>query len=1360
MADQPASGSSTRSDPGLRPATGTLADPTPSPAPTVAPEPSADGAPRRLGRYEVQGEVGRGGMGCVLRARDPDLNRELALKLLLEEHHGSPDVERRFLEEAQVGGQLQHPGVVPVHELGRSADGRPFFTMKLVRGDTLAALLAQRRGPADELPRYLGIFEQVCQTVAYAHAHGVLHRDLKPANVMVGAFGEVQVMDWGLAKVIGPAGADEAGPGGLSTVGAVQTGRSGPEEGSRAGTVLGTPAYMAPEQARGEVRLLDRRTDVFGLGAILCEILTGQPPYAPGSGSALLRAAEADLADALSRLDGCGADAELLGLARACLAPAREARPADAGAVAARAAAYREGVQQRLRQAELDRATAQAKAAEARKRQRLTVALAAAVVLALSLAGGGAWYVRQQQVQRQAEQAAEVRAALDDAERRQDDLNPELAWAALVRAEARLAGGDAEALRPRAQLVRGELERRRKDRRMRGKLDEARLRRALPGRSDKSLFDNEGADRVYAEAFRWYGVDVERLNPAEAAAQLRGSALAADLLDALDDWARAAAALDRGRERRLRAAADGLDGDGWRRRLRRAVAARDAAEIGRLAGATPEGLSASAVVLLADALKVAHDPAQGLGALRAAQLRRPDDFWLTFELAHACYHAGPETREEALRYYTAALALRPANPVCYGVLSGALYQLHRLPEAEAACREALRLQPDDPGYHLGLGDVLAARGKPAEAETAYRAALRLQPNVPETHVDLGHALKAQNQLPEAVAEYREALRLRPDDAGTHNDLGNALQDLGKPAEAEAAYRTALRLQPDFPEAHNNLGSTLAALGKLPEAVAEFREAVRLHPDFPEFSCNLGAALRAQGKPAEAEAAFREALRLRPDDAQIHFNLGAALQDLGKSAEAEAAYRAALRLQSDHPQAHFGLGLALAKQNQLPAAAAEFREALRLKPDLPEAHTNLGNVLQLQGKLAEAVAEFKEALRLKSDFPQAHYNLGYALAAQNKPSEAAAEFREASRLKPDYAEAHHNLGLALAAQNQLPEAVAAFREALRLKPDFPEAHFGLGLALTEQNKPSEAAAAFREALRLRPDYAEARFGLGVALNAQDKPAEAEAAFREALRLRRDLPDAHYHLGVALHAQGKLAEAVADYKEALRLQPDDPRAYFNLGAALRGQGQFAESLRAFRRGHELSAKLPGRRPPSGYWVFQAERLVELDEQLPALLRGDAAPRDAAERLELARLCSLKRWHAASARFYADAFAARPKLADDTEASHRYNAACAAALAGCGRGEDAAGLPDKARQGLRRQARAWLDAERLGLADLLKRGKPEIDAAVRQRLRHWEEDADLAGVRDRDALEKLPEAERDPWQRLWSDVAALRKPTPEPR
>jgi hypothetical protein len=369
--------------------------PTPVERPHVSvPAGTQDGLDLR--NYELLDQLGKGGMGEVYRCCDPSLGRDLAIKVMRPQC-GGPAAERRFLREARITGSLQHPGIVPVHNLGQLPDGRLYYTMKLVRGQTLKDRLAD--GPAtlaERLTELLAIFEKVCQAIAYAHSKGVIHRDLKPANIMIGRFGEVQVMDWGLAKLLSPQGiaapsTEPAEAGGTVIRTEVE---GGPADLSCEGAPMGTPQYMPPEQAGGDLELMDERADVFALGAILCVLLTGQPPYLQGDArEALRRAKRADLAEALSRLDGCGADAELVALCEECLAPKRGGRPRDAGVVAERVAAYQKGVQERLRRAELERAAAQVKAAEERKRRRVTVALAAAVLLLLVGSGAGAlWW--------------------------------------------------------------------------------------------------------------------------------------------------------------------------------------------------------------------------------------------------------------------------------------------------------------------------------------------------------------------------------------------------------------------------------------------------------------------------------------------------------------------------------------------------------------------------------------------------------------------------------------------------------------------------------------------------------------------------------------------------------------------------------------------------------------------------------------------------------------------------------------------------------------------------------------------------------------------------------------------------------
>ncbi|MEJ7593393.1 MAG: serine/threonine-protein kinase, partial [Planctomycetaceae bacterium] len=342
--------------------------------------------------YRVLHEIARGGMGRVLAAHDMILDRDVALKVLLP--GASAD---RFIRESKITARLPHPGIPPVHALGTLADGSPFLAMKLIVGQTLAAELKTANQP-----RLLQMFAQVCQAVGFAHSRGVIHRDLKPANVMVGAFGEVQVMDWGLARDLPhgnwpensspPAAVISADQFELPTI--IQAAES-TDDRTQAGAVMGTPAYMAPEQARGEE--VDTRADVFALGGILCALLTGQPPFVGKSSVEVIqRAAAGNLADANARLDACGADAELVTLCRQCLNQNSMDRPADGQKVADALTSYLNGVQERLQVAERERAVTKAREVEQRKRRRAQLALAAALLVVFLGFAAFAWWQNEQ----------------------------------------------------------------------------------------------------------------------------------------------------------------------------------------------------------------------------------------------------------------------------------------------------------------------------------------------------------------------------------------------------------------------------------------------------------------------------------------------------------------------------------------------------------------------------------------------------------------------------------------------------------------------------------------------------------------------------------------------------------------------------------------------------------------------------------------------------------------------------------------------------------------------------------------------------------------------------------------------------
>jgi tetratricopeptide (TPR) repeat protein len=541
------------------------------------------------------------------------------------------------------------------------------------------------------------------------------------------------------------------------------------------------------------------------------------------------------------------------------------------------------------------------------------------------------------------------------------------------------------------------------------------------------------------------------------------------------------------------------------------------------------------------------------------------------------------------------------------------------------------------------------------------------------------------------------------------------------------------------------------------ALRLLRQAQEQHPD--DFWANHYLAWYLQhSRPARLEEVVRYysiAVALRPQSPGARLNLGKALSDKGDRDGAIAQSRAAIHLKADYAAAHNNVGVALQDKDRLDEAIAEYRGALRLNPDCPAAHNNLGIALQDQGRLDEAIAELREALRLNPDYPEAHNNLGIALANKGLLDEAIAEYREALRFEKDSPESHNNLGIALQAKGRLDEAIAEYRAALRLNPDCPAAHRNLGNALLDKGRLDEAIPECREALRLKPDYSEAHNNLGIALQAKGRLDEAIAEYREALRLKKDYPEAHNNLGVALKHKGLLDEAIAEYREALRLKPDYPAAHCNLGKALLRQGRFKDAANSIRRGHELGSRSPGWRYPSAQWLRQAEQLAELNDRLPAVLEGTDQPKDAAERVGFAQLCQEHRKrYAAAARFFEEAFASQPALADDPASGRRYNAACAAALAGCGQGQDAASLEDQERARLRQQALDWLHADLGAWRKLLDKDPDKARPAVAQQMQHWLVDPDFAGVRGEAALGKLPEAERREWQKLWEEVEALKR------
>jgi superkiller protein 3 len=1366
-----------------------------------------------LGDFRIVREVGRGGMGIVYEAEQISLGRRVALKVLPFAATMDPRHLQRFHNEARAAACLHHPHIVPVHFVGCER-GVHFYAMQLIDGRSLAALLADLRKAAqlgaeaeagDEqrttlyalavvstarlasvstertaqgreyYRRVAELGVQAAQALDYAHERGVIHRDVKPANLLLDGHGDLWITDFGLAH--------------LQNAEASLT---------MSGDLVGTLRYMSPEQALAQRVVIDHRTDVYSLGATLYELLTLEPAFTGSDRQELLRqiAFEEPLAPR-KRERSIPAELETIVL------KAVEKNPADRYATAQELADDLE----RFLKDEPIRARRprllQRGRKWARRHRPLVWSAAVCSLVALTLTGASLGFLAGERAERRGK-AAE---ALDEAGQALAEGNEPGARTAAERAAGLLTGGGDPRLQQRLQQVKADLF-------MLAKLEFARLQQAevKDGRFDSERADPLYAEAF--RQYNLPVLELEPAEAARRIADsaIREQLLAAlvNWADVHPDLARsnqlvALVRLADDDPWRTQVLFPALDKKDWPRiaRLARQPEAlnQPPARLVLLAGILARTDRPAAVKFLRRAqqrhpddfwinhslawhLKRMEPPhlEEAIGFYRVAVALRPHSPGALYNLAQALRAQGQLADAEI--QYREAIRLKPDYAEAHNQLGSLLCDDKRdYDGALAAFRAVLRLKPDDAKYLTNLGNALRGKGKVDEAIKCSKRAIALDPRYAPAHIGLGSALMDKGEVEGAIACYKKAIALDPKYATAHHNLGNALGDKGKVEEAIACYRRVIVLDPKYARAHNNLGTALHGKGQVDEAIACYRQAIALDPKHAPAHGNLGSALAAKGKMDEAIACHRKAIEIDPKDAKVHYNLGnalyakrkvdeaiasyrkaididpkdaaahnnlgTALADKGKVEEAIACYRQAIALDPKYAQAHTNLGIALHTREKVEEAIACFRQALDIDPKKAEAHNNLGAALLDKGKVGEAIACFRKAIALDPKYAQGHTNLGLALKDKGQVDEAIACWRQAITLDPKDARPHYNLGIALKAKGKVEKAIASYREALALDPKDAKAHYNLGIALADKGKEDEAIACFRQAIRLKKAYAQAHYSLGLALHDKGKVDEAIACYRQALCLKNDLAFAHNNLGNALAGKGKVEEAIACYKKAIALDPRFALAHNNLGSALAAKGKMEEAIACYKKAIALDPRLA----LAHNNLRRALRVKGVLDKLPSILKGESRPADAAEGLLLAALCQqpFQRRYAASAGFYREAFTADPKLAENLDASLRYNAACAAALAGCGKGEDADKLDDRERNRLRRQALDWLRADLDAWRRLLERHPDKVRPVLIQTMQHWQSDADFAGLRGPQALARLPDAEWLAWQNLWADVAA---------
>jgi serine/threonine-protein kinase len=835
-----------------------------------------------IGSYKLLEPIGEGGFGVVFLAeQERPVRRRVALKII-KPGMDTRQVIARFEAERQALAMMDHPNIAKVFDAGATEAGRPYFVMELVQGVPITEYCDQCNLTTRER---LELFVSVCQAVQHAHQKGVIHRDLKPTNVLVAMQDgrpATRIIDFGVAKAI-------SGNQRLTD----QTLMTGFAQ------MMGTPLYMSPEQAELSPLGVDTRSDIYSLGVMLYELLTGTTPFdknrlhaasydelrriireeEPPRPSARISTLAAELATTVAeqrrtnpRRLSQNIRGDLDWIVMKCLDKDRSRRYETVSALAADI--------QRYLNDEPVLACSPSAAYRLRKfvkRKKVALAIAGCLLLTTTaLVASIGWNVRDR-LARQVAMEREVSLALQEATRLQHQANWTEAMSAAKRAKALLDANDiTPQLRRQVQELLADLQ-------MLGKLEQARLEGAAV-RQRNSSFDSARTDAKYAEAFREYGIEVQALLPPTAAREIKGRNIRVELAAALDDWARARRATLRhqGLEqadttwKHFLAVARAADPDPWRNRFRDAWET-DSKQLERkalekLAASAPmDQLAPSNILRLARLLNDLGATEQAVGLLQQVQQQYPADFWINQTLAFTLHHMQPPRLDEAIGFYRTAVALRPNSP----------------------------------GAHLNLGLALMEKGLPSEASAAYRNAIRLKPDYTTAYLNLGIALQNNGSLDEAIAAYRQAVRLKPDEAESQNYLGMALGYNGLWDEAQACFKDAVQLKPNDPAIHNNLGCAFRNNGALDEAIAAFREAIRLNPEAAISHANLADCLERKGLLDEAITACRDALRLKPDFADGHMLLGTALMEKGKSlkdsgawAEGIAAWGEAIRLMPD------------------------------------------------------------------------------------------------------------------------------------------------------------------------------------------------------------------------------------------------------------------------------------------------------------------------------------------------------------------------------------------------------------------------------------------------------------------------------
>jgi tetratricopeptide (TPR) repeat protein/tRNA A-37 threonylcarbamoyl transferase component Bud32 len=1062
--------------------------------------------------HEILGELGRGGMGVVYKARQLQLNRMVALKMVLAGAHAAPEQLKRFQTEAEAVARLKHPNIVQIYEVGEY-DGLPFFSLEYVDGGTLASRIGGKPQPPRDAAR---VVERLADAMSSAHRQDIIHRDLKPANVLLTTDGDPKITDFGLAKRL----EDDSSQ-------------------TRSGTIMGTPSYMAPEQARGDSKTIGPKSDQYALGAILYEMLTGRPPF---QGTTILETLEQ--VQRQEPVPPCRLQPkvprDLETVCLKCLQKEPEKRYPTTSALAADLMRFLGG------ETIMARPVGQIEKGWRWCRRNPRVAVLTMTVLILLVTAGSAFTVlaarasreRQETAERQARERKTLEEVRQRTEQRIDQATEAIRSGNHTRAADLLRGADETLDADDLADVRDRL------RTLQAQIDlYGRFQKLLDNARYTGLFGGQGTAeqaRAYCRQLIHLYDDIEQrtgegavgLPPLTPQQQelFREDAFEAFLICA---WVENNAAPLSDAEAQKAAAQQAVL---WLARAEKLLPPtralfvhrsgylgtlndRDASEADRKRALAIEPTSAIDLFWRGVADRLRAREAQKAGDLKGAQeyyrkaigdyaallQLRPEHFWAYLDWANCQYQL--QSYDDAVVGYTACIHLKPDAPWPYQNRASSHLQLGQHDQAIQDCTQALLCDPKSVDSYITRAQAHLGHGA---KEPAFS--------------DFARAIEQSSERSAAVSYYQRAEAYRQ-----VKQFPEALQD----------YDQTLKRNGKFAEAHLGRGLILLEQQQLEPALHAFDQAIEANPKHIASLLQRAKLRRLLKQFDGARADYDQVLALRPNDVQVYQLRAQVHQDMKLLDRALSDYNAMIALRPDDPKAYAARAMIHAAQSHYSQARDDCSAAIRLAANDPA-------VVRLRGALN---------LRFLRDLDGAFE-----------------DWSRLTKLQPANAEAFFRVAAIELGRKQYPAALRNLDKALELNPKYTEVLWSMAQVYHWQGNLEKALEVVNVTVeKLPPDKPEGLNVRGDIYRSMGRLDDAAADYRRLIQLKPALPDAYISLAGIYLKQGKIDEAIRCYDE-MAMRVNSATGILRRAEFRRNREEFDEAIADCEEAAKRDSKLP--------------------------------------------------------------------------------------------------------------------------------------------------------------------------------------------